>query len=75
MPTECNDTKQSGQLGLPLALAVAGLLMAGAATPLLGADVLSSCCNVGKSCDGTLFSCGSDPSCVCSWPDNKCAQN
>lgn len=74
MPTERGETKQNGQLGLPLALAVAGLLMAGAATPLLGADKLSSCCNVGKACDGGLFSCGSDASCVCDL-NYKCAQS
>jgi hypothetical protein len=60
MPTERGETKPTGQLGLPLALAVAGLLMAGAATPLLGADRLSSCCKVGTACNGGLFSCGDD---------------
>jgi hypothetical protein len=73
MPTERGETKQSGQLGLPLALAVAGLLMAGAATPLLAADRLSSCCDVGKTCDGGLFSCGSSSGCYCNL-DYKCAQ-
>ena len=74
MTFERGETKPTGQLGLPLALAVAGLLMAGAASPLLGADRLSSCCNVGKKCDGGLFSCGLDASCVCDL-NNKCAQS
>ena len=74
MKTERGETKPTGQLGLPLALAVAGLLIAGAATPLLGADRLSSCCPVGTKCDGGLFSCSDSASCVCDL-NLRCAQN
>jgi|SwirhisoilCB2_FD_contig_31_24560881_length_524_multi_4_in_0_out_0_2 hypothetical protein len=71
MTTEPDRTKETRELGLPFALAVAGLVIAGAATPLLAADKLSSCCNVGTTCDGGLFSCGTG--CFCDL-NYKCAQ-
>jgi hypothetical protein len=69
MRSECKDTKRGGRFGLPVALAVVGLLMAGGVTPLLA----NESCDVGRSCEGgTIFECGTSPNCVCGFLDNKC---